>query len=191
MQTADTLRLLLMYVVLPLWLAAGFADYLCHRASRIAETSGWKESLLHLLQFAELAVPVLAALFLEINAAVILIMIVALVVHELTAIWDVRYATATRTVTPTEQHVHGVLEMLPLTALLMVIAIYWDQFISLFGFAPAQFELRLKPVGLNPWYIACMLAITLLFEVLPYFEEFARGLRRQPPGGAPRKDARA
>lgn len=69
MQTADTLRLLLMYVVLPLWLAAGFADYLCHRASRIAETSGWKESLLHLLQFAELAVPVLAALFLEINAA--------------------------------------------------------------------------------------------------------------------------
>jgi hypothetical protein len=40
MQTADTLRLLLMYVVLPLWLAAGFADYLCHRAARIAETSG-------------------------------------------------------------------------------------------------------------------------------------------------------
>jgi hypothetical protein len=186
MQTSDTLRLLLMYVVLPLWLAAGFADYLCHRAARIAATSGWKESLLHLLQFAEMGVPVLAALFLQINAAVILIMIVALVLHELTAIWDVSYATATRTVTPTEQHVHSVLEMLPFTGLLMVIAIYWDQFISLFGFAPADFQLRLKTAGLNPWYIGSMLALTLLFEVLPYLEELVRGLRCQPPGAGRR-----
>jgi hypothetical protein len=58
---------LLMYFVLPLWLAAGFADYLCHRASSIETTCGPKESLLHLLQFAEMAVPALAAIFLEIN----------------------------------------------------------------------------------------------------------------------------
>jgi hypothetical protein len=103
-----------MYFVLPLWLAAGFADYLCHRTAHIESNSGWTESLLHLLQFAELAVPVLAALFFEINTSIILIMIVCLVLHELTAIWDVSYATATREVTPTEQHVHSVLEMLPL-----------------------------------------------------------------------------
>jgi hypothetical protein len=30
----------LMYFILPLWLAAGFADYLRHRASRIEATSG-------------------------------------------------------------------------------------------------------------------------------------------------------
>jgi hypothetical protein len=42
---------ILMYFILPIWLAAGFADYLCHRASSIDTTSGWKESLLHLLQF--------------------------------------------------------------------------------------------------------------------------------------------
>ena len=58
----------LMYFVLPVWLAAGFADYLCHRASSIESTSGWKESLLHLLQFGEMAVPTLMAIFLEINA---------------------------------------------------------------------------------------------------------------------------
>jgi hypothetical protein len=28
-----------MYFVLPLWLAAGFADYLCHRAASIETTS--------------------------------------------------------------------------------------------------------------------------------------------------------
>src|SRR5205823_4190777 len=58
----------LMYFVLPLWLAAGFVDYLCHRASHIETTSGPKESALHLLQFAEMALPTLASIFLEINA---------------------------------------------------------------------------------------------------------------------------
>lgn len=32
---------LLLYFALPLWLLAGFADYLCHRASRIEVTSGF------------------------------------------------------------------------------------------------------------------------------------------------------
>ena len=172
---------MLMYVILPLWLAAGFADYLCHRASHIERTSGWKESLLHLAQFAEMAAPVLAALMLEINAGVILLMIVCLILHEATAIWDVRYATATRTVRPVEQHVHSVLEMLPLTGLLMVIALHWEQFIALFGFASPRFELVAKQDPL-PWpYILTMLGLTALFEVLPYCEELLRGIRRQPP----------
>jgi len=115
MQTAEVLRNLLMYFVLPLWLAAGFADYLCHRAAHIERTSGWKESLLHLLQFGEMALPILAALFLEINAGVVLLMIVCLLLHEATAYWDVSYATSTRKVAPVEQHVHSFLEILPLT----------------------------------------------------------------------------
>ena len=32
----DVIIKLLLYFILPLWLLAGFADYLCHRASRIA-----------------------------------------------------------------------------------------------------------------------------------------------------------
>src|SRR6266536_342936 len=93
---------ILMYFVLPLWLAAGFADYLCHRAASIETTSGWKESLLHLLQFGEMAIPTLAAIFLEINALVIATMIVYLIAHEATAIWDVSYAYHRREVTPTD-----------------------------------------------------------------------------------------
>src|SRR3954465_9350890 len=99
----------LMYFVLPVWAAAGFADYLCHRFSSIETTSGPKESLLHLLQFVEMAIPTLAAIFLEINALIILVMIVSLVLHQLTAMWDVRYAYHTREVIPIEQHVHSVL----------------------------------------------------------------------------------
>jgi hypothetical protein len=106
----------LMYLVVPVWLLAGLADYFCHRASHIEHTSGVAESLLHLLQFGEVGVPLLAALFLEINAAVLLVMLVGLVLHQATAMWDVRYANATRRVTPIEQHVHGVLEMVPAMA---------------------------------------------------------------------------
>ena len=170
---------MLMYFVLPLWLAAGFADYLCHRATSIETTSGPKESLLHLLQFTEMAVPTLAAIFLEINALVILVMIVSLVLHQATAMWDVRYAYHRREVTPIEQHVHSVLEMLPLAALLIVVGLHWPQFFALFGAgseAP-EFALRLKEPPL-PWlYVTVVLTLVLLFEVLPYAEELVRTLR--------------
>jgi hypothetical protein len=45
----DPMVLILMYFVLPVWLVAGFADWLCHRATHIESTTGAKESLIHLL----------------------------------------------------------------------------------------------------------------------------------------------
>jgi hypothetical protein len=182
----------LMYFVLPMWLAAGFADYLCHRASNIEATSGWRESLLHLLQLAEMAIPTLAAIFLEINALVIATMIVCLVAHEVTAIWDVSYAYSRREVRPTEQHVHSFLEMLPLMGLLIIVTVHWQQFLSLFGFGQevADFSVRLKQPPL-PWlYVGAILTAVVLFEVLPYLEEFIRGLRRGARSPDERSDIR-
>jgi hypothetical protein len=69
--------------------------------------------------------------------------------------------------------------MLPLTALLIVVALHWPQFVALFGagMETASFTLRLKDPPL-PWlYVTVMLALVLLFEVLPYAEELARTLR--------------
>jgi hypothetical protein len=168
-----------MYFVLPLWLAAGFADYLCHRASHIESTSGPKESLLHLLQLSEMAIPTLAAIFLEINALTIAVMIVCLLLHEATAIWDVSYAYRTREVRPIEQHIHSFLEMLPLMGLLVIVTLHWGQFLALFGLGVEKplLDLRLKQPPL-PWlYVTVILALVLLFEVLPYLEELVRGLR--------------
>jgi ABC-type microcin C transport system permease subunit YejE len=171
----------LMYFVLPLWLAAGFADYLCHRATSIETTSGWKESLLHLLQLVEMAIPTLAAIFLEINALVILIMIVCLLAHEATAIWDVSYAYRRREVKPIEQHVHSFLEMLPLMGLLIVVTLHWHQFLALVGLGEenADLGLRLKQPPL-PWvYVSVILFLVLLLEVLPYLEELVRGIKHR------------
>ncbi|WP_250889215.1 hypothetical protein [Mesorhizobium sp. dw_380] len=109
---SDPTVLVLMYFLLPVWLIAGFADWLCHRASHIESTTGAKESLIHLLMFAEVGVPLLAAMFLDVNALIIAVMIVSFFIHEATAMWDVRYATTARTVMPIEQHVHSFLEMI-------------------------------------------------------------------------------
>ena len=169
----------LMYFVLPLWLAAGFADYLCHRASSIQSTSGWRESLLHLLQLGEMAIPTLMAIFLETNSLIIAIMIVCLIAHEATAIWDVSYAYSRREVRPVEQHVHSFLEMLPLMGLLIIVTLHWGQFLALIGLGrePAEYMLRLKQPPL-PWiYVGSILSLVVLFEVLPYLEELVRSIR--------------
>jgi hypothetical protein len=181
----EVLRAMLMYFIMPLWLAAGFADYLCHRAAHIEKTSGWTESILHLVQLGEMAVPVLAALFLEITSGVILLMIAFLILHEATAIWDVRYASTAREIAPVEQHVHSVLEMLPLTGLLLVIALHWSAFMALFSFGEANFTFTLKQQPLPATYVVTMLILTALFQIIPYLEELIRGLRnrsRQSPG---------
>jgi len=176
---ADVLRSVLMYFVLPLWLVAGFADYLCHRASHIATTSGPKESLIHLLMLTEIGIAVTAAMTFEIDAAVIVLMIIVWAAHEATAVWDVTFAHHKREVTPIEQWVHGYLGVLPLLSLLMVVILHWSQFLALFGLgteAP-RFDIVWKDPPL-PWgYVLPIISATVLFEVLPYVEELARGVR--------------
>ena len=76
---------------------------------------------------------------------------------------------------------HAFLEMLPLVALLIVITVHWQQFLSLFGVgqqAP-EIALRLRQPPL-PWmYVSVVLSLVVLFEVLPYLEELVRGIRAE------------
>ena len=179
MNEADITRNVLMYFVLPLWLAAGFADWLCHRAANIATTAGPKESAIHLLLFVEMALPVSAALHFEINALILYLMLFCFLAHEATALWDVYYASDKREVTPIEQHVHSYLSILPLMSFVMVAILNWPQFLAMWGLGsePARFELVAKQPPL-PWtYIVAVLAAVLLLEVIPYVEELLRGLR--------------
>ena len=60
---------LLGFVVIPVWIGMGVADYFCHRASDIAHTSGLRELLMHLVQFALLGIPLVMALFLTVTPA--------------------------------------------------------------------------------------------------------------------------
>lgn len=177
MNTAALTQNVLMYFIMPLWLAVGFVDYLCHRAVRIEMTTGVKEAVLHLARLVEMGIPVLAVMFLEINSLIIALMIVCFILHEATAIWDLSYATSTRYMSATEQHVHSFLETLPLTGIVLVVMLHWDQFLGLFGLASGDFAMKLKETPLPPGYIAMALALIALFAVLPNLEETWRCLR--------------
>src|SRR5437868_6938251 len=112
--SAYLIRQYLLFFILPLWIVAGLADYVLHRRTHIEDTSGTKESLLHALQLGEAGIPVLLGLLLDINALVLLMMFVALLAHEATALWDVHFAIHRRYVGVFVQHVHSFLELLPL-----------------------------------------------------------------------------
>jgi hypothetical protein len=169
----DAARQLLMYVVYPLWVASGLADWFCHRATHIAQTSGLRENLLHVLMFAQMGVAVLAMALLDINAAVLLLVVAAIVVHELTVWVDLRYSVPRREVRPVEQMVHSAQEWLPFAALILLVLMAWDQALALFGLGAAgpDFGLRWKR---EPWPAPALLAGLLLAAVanaLPLAQE--------------------
>lgn len=112
----------------PAWLAAGGADWLCHRRSGLATTSGPRESALHLLLFLEIALPLALALWLQATMAMIVLMAGAVVAHMLTSWWDTRLAQPRRHLSPLEQQVHSWLEMLPLFAVVLVALLHPEEF---------------------------------------------------------------
>jgi hypothetical protein len=179
----------LLYFILPVWLVAGMADWACHRASHIETTTGAKETIIHLLMLAEMGIPVLAALLLEINALILAGMVVAFVLHEATAMWDVSYAVSRRKVSPFEQHVHSFLEMLPLMGLSFLACLHWPQALAILGLGPEQADwgIRLKAEPLPAAYLVTMLALITLFEVLPFLEEFWRGWKANDGHLVPRR----
>lgn len=177
----------LLFVVLPLWVLVATADYLCHRASAIERTSGLPETALHFLLLIEAGVAVLAGLFLEINALVLLFMLVALILHELTAYWDVAYAWKRREIAPLEQRVHDYLGVIPFMAFSFVLVLHWDA-VALLLNAPADtanWNIALKAEPLPVSYIATLLGAILLLDLLPYLEELLRDLRWRGRAGEP------
>lgn len=177
----DFVAVYLMYFVVPLWLAAGAADWLCHRVAGIEHSTGPKESLIHLLMLVEMGVPALAALFCEIDALVLAMALVAFALHEATALWDVSYAMQLRSISPFEQHVHSFLELIPLLAISCMIFLHRWQFMALMGLGPEMpdWGLRLKEQPLPTAYVLGVLAAITLLQICPYLEELWRGLRQR------------
>ena len=183
----EPVRLILMYGLIPLWILAGLGDWWFHRRQRIETNAGVWESALHSLMMIQVGVPVLLVLFFEVNALLFAIMIVAVVVHAATSWIDVRYAVTRRIVPPNEQHMHSLLEMLPITAVVVLAAAHWDQFLALFGAGtePPRLALTPKRDPLSPSYLFSLVAALGLFVVLPYAEELLRCLRAQAARAKP------
>jgi hypothetical protein len=187
MDLRDTAWNLLAYGALPLWLLAGAADWLCHRRTFIERTSGPRESLLHLLLYGEIAIPLVLALFFEINALLLTLMAVGVVAHMATSWVDTTVAQPCRYIGPTEQLIHSWLEMLPVFALAMVFML------NLGALSGPEWWLRPRAVPL-PGALRTAILAALAVGVSFILEELIRGLvarRRQAARAGPshRRDA--
>lgn len=180
----QAMRRFIGYFVLPVWLAAGFLDYIWHRRTKIETTSGPSESMMHTLMMVEAGPAVFGALFLEINAGVLAMILAASVLHEMTAIWDVVFTSSRRAILPAEQHIHSFLEMVPFCVASAAVCMHWDQARALVGCGPARadFALRLRRPMIPRPYLLAILSAFVLLGGLPHLEELQRCLKAQQQG---------
>src|SRR5919112_634309 len=148
----------LLYGLLPGWFVPGLADWVMHRRSRIEDTAGTKESLIHSLMMAEVGLPIALTLRYEVNPLLLSVQLGAAAVHEATALWDVRTAVhGDREVKPVEQHIHSFLESLPFGALASLMCLHADQVKSLLRGGrgdPDAWRLVPRRRPLSPGYLA-------------------------------------
>ncbi|MER6493427.1 MULTISPECIES: diguanylate cyclase [Streptomyces] len=171
----------LLYGLLPGWFVPGLADWVMHRRTRIEDTSGTKESLIHSLMMAEVGLPIALTLRYEVNPLLLTVQLGGAAVHEATALWDVKTAVdSDREVKPLEQHIHSFLESLPFAALAALMCLHADQVKSLArGGRGHKDAWRLVPRRrpLSPGYLTAIGAAIGACVLLPYGEELLRCLR--------------
>jgi len=179
----DTTQLLisfLLFMLLPIWGIAGFADWLCHRSTNIENTSGLKESLMHSLMGVQIGIPIILCLFFEINVFILMICILTWVLHELVAHWDVHFATPRRKISIWEMHAHNYLGSLPMYMLITILIINWPIFLKLLSFNWGNKSFFFTPLQTphgGEGYLPTYLTFMAIFCVFPYFEENIRCLR--------------
>jgi hypothetical protein len=160
------------------WLGPGLLDWWCHRKTAIEHprNGAVTESLLHAAMLAEGGIPLVLGTFFEVNPPVAILMAGSALVHEATAVADVRVAkNSQRELTQTEQHIHSFLEVMPfgMSALLLLRQPRSS------GWALHKRE----PVCSKRALVIAAAAIAVM-GVVPYGEEFARCVRtarKEPP----------
>ena len=96
------------------------------------------------------------------------LMVVCLIAHELTGYLDLKLAMAPRRVTIFEPQVHSALEILPFTAMLLVMILHWPQAQALFGIGHESAGFSLGPKHYLPG------ARSRLFRLLPFASPTAK-----------------
>jgi hypothetical protein len=155
----------LAWVLYPLWLAAGAADYLCHRRTHIEHTSGVVESWLHIAQFISIGALLALATLFSITTMVWVCLLALALVHSALSFLDVAYSEKRRRISPTEQLMHGFLNVIPLIAVGWLGVLNW----------PLS-----SRAASGPWFESTPMMLLVSFGALagaPILEEFVRTLR--------------
>lgn len=170
---------LYLFLLLPLWLAAGAADQLCHREQQLERHAGFRESLLHLAMALQMAVLGAGVMLLQPNVGSLALMLAACVAHEATTWVDLAHAEARRRVPWYEQAVHAWQQVLPWVVFGSYLALEEATGSALAG---GVWRLHLKQPLLPPPWLPGVLAATALLGLGPVALEVWRCWRLRTPG---------
>jgi len=184
MSLHNELYFLIAAVLYPLWLAAAGVDYLCHRRTAIERTSGWRESAMHVLQYMCIAPTVVLAALFTMSGFVLWFASAAMLLHTAIAYVDVSYTNRRRFISALEQHVHGVMTIVPLVAIALLALTDAEV-------AGSRATLR-GEAGLSTLQFALIFVTTALLGGIPVLEELRRTMRMRsahPSGITPEPSA--
>ena len=161
------------WVLYPLWLIGGAVDYVCHRRTDIQHTSGIRDSWLHVAQFATMAVFFASAILLQITMPVIITLVALVLTHTVLSFIDVSYTLGRRHISTSEQHAHGLLNVVPLIAVGLLAILNWETLLSL----STDPVIRLKDEPLTATHVAMLLGSFTVLAGGPVLEEWLRTYR--------------
>lgn len=167
--TSRTIYQLIAYGFYPAWLIAGALDYWCHRRSAIERTSGCVESLYHVAQLATIAIIVFGIAFFAGSMTMFAVVGAAGVLHTALSYLDVRFTERRRYISPLEQHVHAVLDVIPLVSIALWVVLEWS--------VANDWGVHLRSPMLETAEIVAILASVLILAAAPVFEELWRTIR--------------
>jgi hypothetical protein len=150
-------------------LVAAGIDYLCHRRTAIEKTAGWRESALHVLQYLCVAPTVVMAALFTMSGVMLWFAAAAMLIHSVLAYVDVRYTISRRFISPLEQHVHGVLTVVPPIAVTLLALADID-------YGAEHASLR-AAAGLSTLQLVLIIGTTAVLGGIPVIEEGLRTIR--------------
>ncbi len=163
----------LAWVLYPLWLIGGAVDYLCHRRTDIQHTSGIQESWYHVAQFITIALVFVGAVLLQITLPVVIVLMVLVLAHTVLSFIDVSYTLGRRHISTTEQHAHGLLNVIPLIAVGVLAILNWQTLLA----PSTDSVVRLRDEPLSATHVAMLLGSFSVLAGGPVLEEWLRTYR--------------
>lgn len=158
------------------WIAAGHADWWCHRVTDIEHTSGFAECIFHWALLAIGGIALVLALMLQPSLGLVVTLFALWLLHQVVTWMELRYVVQLRCVQPTEQMVHSFLEVIPLVLILVIsvdIAIHGEPRALIW-----QFSLR-SLSAMEPAPILATYGVAILLLILvPFTEEAIRCYKR-------------
>lgn len=154
-----------------IWLAAGCLDFRCHRRTDLPHTSGLAESSLHLVQLGLIGSAGIVGVLFEASRTIALLLLVAVVVHAVVGYLDTRTAFGRRTLFPSEQHIHSVLDMAPWIALACYVVFASP------GVDAWSWRITLRAAGADPALWVALIVPALLLCGVPAAWEFRAAWR--------------